>query len=55
LDIKLGQTDGHGELLVKVPPGKYEFFAVEGGKQTRLEDEKIKPGKKTKSITLEFR
>ena len=55
LDIKLGQTDGQGELLVKIPPGKYEFFAVEGGKQTRLEDEKIKPGKKTKSITLEFR
>jgi len=53
--IEFGRTGGEGQLLVKVPPGEFSFVAIAGGVRSATEKEKIKPGRKIKTIRLKFR
>ncbi len=55
LQYEFGTTGEKGELLAKVPPGKFNFVAMVNGERSRASNKKIKAGKKTQSITLKFR
>ncbi len=52
---EFGTTGEEGQLLVKVPPGKFSFVAIRERERSRVKDAKIKPGRKIKTITLKFR
>lgn len=51
---EFGTTGEEGQLLVKVPPGKFSFVAIKERERSRVKDAKIKPGRKIKTITLKF-
>jgi len=55
LQYEFGTTGAEGKILVKVPPGKYDFVAVKSGERSRVNGERIKLGKDTKSVKLRFR
>ncbi len=53
-EFKFGITGQEGELLAKVPPGRFEFYAVRGRDKSNVRTTNISPGRRIKSITLRF-
>jgi hypothetical protein len=53
-EFEFGVTGLEGELLARVPPGRFEFYAIRGREKTGIRTTKITPGRRIKSITLRF-
>ncbi len=53
-EFEFGMTGKEGELLAKVPPGRFEFYAVRDRDKSDIRTTNITPGRRIKSITLRF-